>query len=256
MASADPLRTPEGQSIYYVGPSLTEERKPAVIFFALSAKMTLHQDPFNQPALALAEQGIRVFSWDLPFHEQGKDPHEAMHHWAKEFAHNSHFVSDYIQLCKRNIQFLIDKNLIDPSLLAVAGLSRGGFIAAHLAAQERRIRWVLGFAPLTRPEPLEEFKVNSSQNYEDVALIHLVDQLSDTHVRFYIGNHDIRVQTHACYLFIKELTDRSFERGIRSPLAELIIYPSIGHRGHGTPPHIFSDGANWLKNQLLNRELL
>lgn len=248
------LRTPADQTIHFIGPSLEEGIKPTIIYFALSAEMTLCQDPFNQPALEWAKQGIRVFSWDLPFHGSHLDPHEAMLRWAAEFAKNPLFLVNFMQICIDNLSFLQDLNLIGTQRLAVAGLSRGGFIATHLAAKFKAIKWVLGFAPLTEPDAPEDFQSSeSAQNYRSVALTQLVDQLSDVHVRFYIGNQDSRVKTDACYNFIKHLADHSFIKGMRSPLTELILYPSIGHKGHGTPPEIFQDGAIWLKNQLLNR---
>jgi alpha-beta hydrolase superfamily lysophospholipase len=245
------LMTLDGPSIYYHGADIAEGLKPAILYFALSAEMSLYDDPFNQPVLEWAKNGIRVFSWDLPFHAKGMDPHQAMQHWAEEFAHNPLFLNHFIEACQKNIQFLIDLHLVDQASLAVAGLSRGGFIAAHLAAQNPHLKQVLGFAPLTAPQPIEELQSRSLEKFNEIALTKLADRLSDKQVRCYIGNHDIRVGTDACYAFIKTLTEQAFAKGIRSPQAELIIYPSIGHRGHGTPPHIFLDGARWLIDQLL-----
>jgi hypothetical protein len=31
---------------------------------------------------------------------------------------------------------------------------------------------------------------------------------------------------------------------------ELLIYPSIGQMGHGTPPEIFKQGADWIASHL------
>jgi len=247
------LSVPDGEPIYYIGPSISAGIKPAVIYFALSAETSLFQDPFNQPAIELAQQDIRVFSWDLPFHTKGADPHTAMSHWAEEFAHNPHFISHFISLCQKRLDFLLNENLIDRNCLAVAGLSRGGFMATHLAAHYPTIKWVLGFAPLTAPEFLQEFPHSIEADYSAIHLTQLADQLTQTHVRFYIGNHDTRVKTEACFTFIKTLTEKSFAKGVRSPQVELIIYPSIGHKGHGTSPEIFKNGASWLKDQLINR---
>ncbi len=30
------------------------------------------------------------------------------------------------------------------------------------------------------------------------------------------------------------------------------IYPSIGYKGHVTPPHIFFEGAEWIKRQFIH----
>lgn len=246
-----PLIPLHGSPIYYQGPDLEAGLRPAVIFFALSAQMSLGVDPFNQPVLRLAQQGVRVFSWDLPFHGKDQDPHDAMRHWAQEFQHNPRFVDEFIEVCQENVNYLIEQRWINSQALAVAGLSRGGFMATHLAARDSRFKTVLGFAPLTHPRPLEEMKSHATDSLERILLTSLVDQLVHTKLRFYIGNHDTRVSTDACYQFIRTLTDAAFAKGIRSPHVELMIYPSIGYKGHGTPPSIFEEGADWIKRQLI-----
>jgi esterase FrsA len=225
--------------------------RPSVIFFALSAYMSLFEDPFNQAVLLLSQQGIRVFSWDLPFHGEGQDPHKAMHHWAHEFIHHPSFIADFLDLCQNNIDYLIGQGLIDSQQLVVAGLSRGGFIATHLAARDSRIKTVLGFAPLTQLNPLEELKPFAAKSLDHLSLSALVDRLIHIRLRFYIGNHDTRVGTDTCFSFIHTLTGTAFSQGVRSPAVELMIYPSVGYKGHGTPPSIFHDGAEWMKRQLL-----
>lgn len=246
-----PLIPPYGSPIYYQGVDLQKGTRPAVIFFALSAQMSLFEDPFNPSILRLSEQGIRVFSWDLPFHGPGQNPQDAMYHWAQSYVENPSFIFDFIDLCQINIDYLIAQKLVDPQYLAVAGLSRGAFIATHLAARDPRIKIVLGFAPLTYPQTLEEIPEMSAQSLEKIALISVVEHLIHVRLRFYIGNRDTRVGTDACYTFIQALTEIDFTKGIRSPPVELMIYPSIGHKGHGTPSSIFYEGADWLKQQLI-----
>ncbi len=248
---SSPLIPAHGSPMYYQGPTLDAGPKPTVLFFALSAYTSLFVDPFNQPVLHLSQQGIRVFSWDLPFHGLEQDPQKAMHHWAHEFSHNSSFISDFMALCQENINYLFEGGWIESKDLAVAGLSRGGFIATHLAAQDKRIQAILGFAPLTHPHLLKEIELFPKVSFEKIALTTLVDELIPTPLRFYIGNRDIRVGTDACYTFIRTLTEAAFTKGIHSPQVELILYPSIGYKGHGTPPSIFHDGAEWIKRQLL-----
>lgn len=248
----DPLLPKHGSSIYYQGPDLHLGPLPAVFFFALSAKMSLYENPFNQPVLQLSQQGIRVFSWDLPFHSHEVDPNEAMRKLAHAFIHQPSFISDFLGLCHHNINYLIDEGLADPEHLGVAGLSRGGFVATHLAAYDSRLKTVLGFAPLTKPNPLEELKSFPELSFDKISLTSVAEKLIHTRLRFYIGNHDMRVGTDACFQFIQHLTEVAFNHGIRSPAVELIVYPSIGHKGHGTPSPIFHDGANWIKTCLKN----
>ncbi len=100
------LTTPKGNQIYYSGPAAEEGVMPAVIYFALSAEMSLRVDPFNQPVVEWNKSGLRVFSWDLPFHGKDLDPNLAMKEWAKEFAHHPAFISNFMDVCLDNLLFL------------------------------------------------------------------------------------------------------------------------------------------------------
>lgn len=240
-----------GSQVYYQGPSLEKGIQPTVIFFALSAQMSLTAPAFSEFVMRLVAQGVRVFSWDLPFHGQDQDPQEAMRKWAQEWQENPRFLTDFLDLCQENVRGLIEQGWIDPHAMAVAGLSRGGLIATHLAARDQRFKAVLGFAPLTRPQTIEEMQAETPRSLDQVALISLVDHLVHLPLRFYIGNRDTRVSTDACYQFIRTLTEAAFNQGVRSPQTEFILYPSIGYKGHGTPPAIFADGADWIKQRLI-----
>ncbi|MCB1081898.1 MAG: alpha/beta hydrolase, partial [Chlamydiia bacterium] len=70
-------------------------------------------------------------------------------------------------------------------------------------------------------------------------------------VRFYIGNHDMRVGTDHAFSFIQNLAKEAHTHRIRTSPIELIIGPSIGYQGHGTAPQTFQSGAEWVKGALL-----
>jgi esterase FrsA len=251
MTTNPPLTTPNGASIFFEGAPLETGCQPAVIYFALSARMSLCQEPFNQPVLEWAKAGCRVFSWDLPFHDEEHTPQEAIALWAEQFAQGGRFIDEFIDLSLDNIDFLIKQGLINPTQLGVAGLSRGGYIAVQLAARSPMIQSIVGFAPLTDPKPIDEFSHYPDAGVEELSLSKLIPNLIHKRLRFYIGNRDIRVSTDACYAFMRALIEAAFLAGDRSPPIELIIYPSIGHKGHGTPFSIFTDGANWLQKQVI-----
>lgn len=234
--------------IHHLGPDLSFGPLPALFYFALSGKESLTLDPFNQPALYMAEHGIRVFSFTLPGHEEGYSNKTAIAKWAEEIHSGKPLIKDFVDHARENIEDLIARNIIDSRHLGAAGLSRGGFVAAHLAAEEEKISALLGFAPMTCINYLHEFKDTSSASLD---LIHLVDKLIEKKVKFYIGNRDSRVGTAESFRFIEALTEASYQAGHRSPPVEMLISPSIGHKGHGTPPHIFRDGIEWMKKQLM-----
>jgi esterase FrsA len=174
-------------------------------------------------------------------------PTEALRFWADEIHHGRDVIHTFVQEVALYIQELMGP-VIDPGKIGAMGLSRGAFIASHTAALVPEIKHILGFAPLTRLESVQEFKHLHVEKWD---LTHLTGKLYNRHVRFYIGNRDIRVGTEGCFQFISALAAKAYEHKISSPPIELFIGPSIGHKGHGTSPQIFQQGADWLREKLL-----
>ena len=235
-------------SVFYVGPDISIGPLPALIYFALSAEESLSLDPYNQPVKILHGKPIRIFSFTLPCHGPLFNNTHAMQCWSNEVKNNQNFLNFFIQNCSNVINSLIQENIIDKNFVSVAGLSRGAFIATHLAAENEHIKTVLGLAPLTILEFLEEFK--DTPNCSIYNLNNLYPKLFNKRLRFYIGNRDVRVGTDKCFEFINGLTDFAFENGVRSPQVELVISPSVGHKGHGTLLPTFQDGINWILSGL------
>ncbi len=237
--------------IYHSGPPLQDGPLPTMIYFATTGEESLSLDPYCQPAVFLADKRIRVISLTLPGHGLELENSKAIAYWATHLAAGDDIITQFTQECRQAIDFLISQDYIQDSHLAVAGLSRGAFIAAHLAAADPRIKTVLGFSPLTRLDTIAEFKqVQQQQLIQALSLTHLTEHLADKTVRYYIGNRDTRVSTEHCFAFIQALTEAAYAHKHRSPPIEMVIYPSIGHKGHGTSPNIFLDGVNWLASHL------
>lgn len=243
------IESPSGLPIHYRGVPLEEGKLPAFFYFALSGNDSLTLDPFNQPAVFLDSYPMRVFSFTIPGHREGLKNTEAMERWVDLIQKGEDPLTPFFDQCLENIDFLIQHDLIDEEKLAVGGLSRGGFVALHLASRDNRLKNVVGFAPLTTIRTIREFSdildnpISQSLEIETACLV-------GKKVRFYIGNRDLRVSTDACYQFTRNLTELSYEQKIRSPDVELIISPSIGHKGHGTSPQVFKDGAEWIASLL------
>lgn len=191
---------------------------------------------------------IRVFSMTLPGHENGLPATGAMKIWAEELSRGKNCVEEFLRKLDIAVDFAIDEKFADQNKLATAGLSRGGFIASHLAARDKRFKHVLGFAPLTKLSKIKEFRdLEELSLANKLDLEHLAPQLSDRHVRLYIGNDDTRVGTRSCFEYAMKLVEK---RQTRTSQVELSIYPSIGQMGHGTPPEIFKGGAEWILSHL------
>jgi hypothetical protein len=245
MPKIDP---PSGLTIYYRGRDLSEGPLPALFYFALSGEDSLNLDPFNQPVMFLLSKtdNVRVFSFTIPGHGPGLENAQAIAFWAEKISKNESILEHFFDQALQNIAYLIEEGWVDSTRISVAGLSRGGFVATHIAARDHRIKTILGFAPLTRLETADEFKKFDQSLIKPLALVEVIDQLTDKKLKFYIGNRDLRVGTEDCFQFIKDLTEQAYQKGVRSPPVELVINPSVGHKGHGTLPSVFEDGIDWL----------
>jgi len=241
------IRLSSALSFSFIGPPLSKGPLPAVFYFALSAKDSLETDPFNQPARFLASDEIRIFSVTLPEHEEGKKPEKAIDAWAERMRGGDLVLAPFFKEVQDGIESLLHENVIAKEKLGFMGLSRGVFVAAHVAAKLPFVSLLLGFAPLTSLGFAKEFREGPA--VADLDLIHLAPKLCDRTLRFYIGNTDTRVGTNQTFDFVLELAKEAKERRIRSAPIELIVGPSIGFQGHGTGPHVFEEGANWIKKR-------
>lgn len=235
-------------ALYHTGPALDHGPLPSLFYFSISGPDSLCLDPYNQPIQFLQGEMIRIFSMTLPGHENNLPATEAMNIWADDMEKGHNTIEDFLKTAQLAIDFAVREKFIDPAKMAVGGLSRGGFIAAHLAAREKRFRHLVAFAPLTRLKMIGEFKeFQNNKIANGLDLIHLAEDLSDRHIKMYIGNEDARVGTNECFEFAMSIVAK---KKTRSAQVELLIYPSVGQMGHGTPPEIFKQGANWIKDHL------
>lgn len=240
-------------TLYHTGPSLHLGPLPSFFYFSLSGPDSLGLDPFNQPVQFLRGEMIRVFSLTLPGHENGLPATQAMQVWADDFAKARNPIQDFLEGFDQAFAFALENQWIQPDKVGVGGLSRGGLLALHAAARQEKIRYALTFAPVTKLSRVKEFAaLKEDPTVCSFNAENLCSQLVQKHVRIYVGNHDTRVDTQACFHFAHSLVEASVQHQIRSPKVEFSMYPSIGHQGHGTPPEIFRKGADWIKSCLIS----
>ena len=232
---------------YHLGPPLHDGPLPAIFYFALSSQESLFVDPFNQPVEVWKNYPVRIFSVDLPFHGEGQAATKAMDRWAEAFLAGQDPLTPFFLELQRSIRELFATGMITKA--AASGLSRGGFVASHIAASFEEISTLMLFAPLTDLASIKEFSPSPLVN--TYLLSHLKKLLSQKKIRIHIGNRDLRVGTDSCYQFFTSLVEQAFSSGVRSPPFELLLTPSIGHLGHGTSSQSFTEGALWLIKHLL-----
>ncbi|MEX1012538.1 MAG: prolyl oligopeptidase family serine peptidase [Waddliaceae bacterium] len=245
----DILKTEAGTTLYHLGPSLSQGSLPTLFYFALTGEESLNLLPFSKVPKLLSSHNCRVFSLTLPYHTNDLPHTKSMKKWAEALSEGRNFISPFIEQCLEAIDFVIKQGYTDPARLATAGISRGGYIASALAAKEPRVSFILGFAPVTDLTVLQTFDFLKEDPFSVVAM---KDQLISKQIKYYIGNRDERVGTEHCIESLLSVINAAANSGIRSPKIELVMYPSIGFKGHGTPDKIFSDGASWLKNKLID----
>ena len=232
-------------TLYHVGPALDHGPLPSIFYFALSGPDSLTKDPYNQMIQFLSGRFMRFFSLTLPAHEAGLPPTEALGTWAEEMAKGIDRLTPFLEQVSQAIHYVIHQQLALPDQISAAGLSRGGLIAAHVAARHPSIRALLQFAPVTKLSLAKEFQpIAELPLVHSFDLIPLVDKLCNRPVRIYIGNRDTRVSTRACMEFVLALAEASH----RHPQVDLIVSPSVGVMGHGTPPETFRQGAEWISS--------
>lgn len=240
------LQLSEDLEIGHIGPSLEEGRLASVFYFALSAKESLTLDPYNQPAVYLADKNIRIFSLNLPAHGPGLSALDAIAAWADEFAAGRDPLAPFLDKVITAIDALIERGLIIKEKIGLMGLSRGGLIA-NLIAARYNAKATVCFAPMTELSFAREFEnMKDDPQVAKYNLQNYIESLCLETLRFYIGNRDTRVGTGRCFALLEKLADRSFEKGKRSPPVEMMISSSIGHMGHGTSKEVFEAGAHWL----------
>ena len=238
-------------ALYHLGPPLDLGPLPSFFYFSLSGTDSLCVDPFNQPVQFLQGKMIRVFSMTLPGHENDLPATEAIKVWADDFSHKKDPIEQFLGAFATALAFAIDKKFVDPNKMAIGGLSRGGFIALHAAARDARLKFVLAFAPITKLHQAREFAaLHDDPRVQALDAGHLGHALMHHQLRFYIGNHDSVVNTRSCFDCAMSIVDSAVNHQVRSPKVEFFLYPSIGHRGHGTPPEVFRQGADWIASCL------
>lgn len=234
-------------TLFHIGPALDHGPLPSFFYFALSGPDSLCLDPFNQPVQFLQGRMIRIFSITLPGHEANLPPENAIRLWADDMSRGIDCIGNFLDLVSSAVDFAIRQKFVDPARMGIGGLSRGGFLAAHAAARDKRFRFLLGFAPLTKLSLLKEFSdVKDHPHIKNLDVENLSSALSDRHCRFYIGNRDSRVGTRSCFELVESIAESAHALKIRSPQVECFISPSIGRDGHGTSPDIFKQGADWI----------
>lgn len=241
--------TPDGVA-YGVWGDLDGKPAPTLFILAGTIDGTLESAYFRQCGNELAELGYILVSIDLPCHGiQTSEGHPAgLSGWSHRVGNDEDIVAEANVRLSIVLDDLIKTGLTDPARVAAAGTSRGGFLAIHFAAFDKRVKAAAGFAPVTSLAALSEFRARQDHPLvTKLSLINQAEKLAGRPVWIITGDRDERVGTHHAIELASKLSSLAKERDIASNVE---LHVMSEPRGHTTPRGASSMAAAWIHSQL------
>ncbi|NUM53138.1 MAG: prolyl oligopeptidase family serine peptidase [Candidatus Hydrogenedentes bacterium] len=205
---------------------------PALLFmFALDSATTLSKRPYCLAAEHFLSHGHRAASFDLPAHGDrvgtGRSGIEGMR---DAYVAGEDVFAAFVDDGKAAIDECIKCGLAKPGRIAVAGTSRGGYMALRLLAGDDRIAAGAGFAPVTDWRALREFEADKERaDVRDLQLTNFVSGMTGKRVFVAIGKTDARVSTERCTEFANALKQANADAGHSADVIEFHLTDDAGH---------------------------
>ncbi len=202
-----------------------------LLTFAVDRVGTLSTRPYCLTAESFLAKGNRAASIDLPAHGERIDAYGGQIEGLRNaFVDGKDPFALLVEDGKAVIDECIRRGLAKPGRIAVAGTSRGGYMALRLLAADPRIVAGAGYAPVTDWRVLREFEADKAR--EDVAKLALpnfVNDLAGKHVFAAIGRQDARVGTAECETFVDALLEANKQLGVDAARVEFNLTDDQGH---------------------------
>jgi len=248
MANAKKMIT-NGGTAFAMLPPQASKPAPTLLLFSATVEESLTTEPYCRVGRLLHAQGWNVVSLDLPCHgvdRRAGEPTE-LADWAARIAKGEDIVAPFQKRVNEVVEHLVANGMADPARIAVAGTSRGGFLAFQAAAGNPRIRAVAAFAPVTDLTALSEFAgQDKNPQVQRLALMNAADKLADRAAWIMIGDHDDRVGTDKAVAFAKALTQAAGKKKLDARV-DLHVVPVPGHVSF---PEWHDAAAKWLMSSL------
>ena len=218
---------------------------PTLLLLASTGFHTLSVEPYCRIGRLLYAQGWNVVSLDLPCHgaDRREGEPEELAGWATRIRQGEDIVDVFQHRVNAVVKHLVDTGTADPSRLAVAGTSRGGFLAFHAAIANPTFCAVVAFSPVTDLIALSEFAGQAANPLvQRLALINGVGPLADRAIWIMIGHADERVDTRKAVAFAVALTAT---RQKLNPGCEITLR-LMTTPGHQSLPEWHDEAAAWV----------
>jgi len=228
------IRLPDGQRCLVIGRQ-EGGAQPLLFVFQGSIDTALTEPLYTEVARLLAPAGVLSVVLDAPAHGGDARPGEPpeLSGWAHRVAHGKPLLDPFLTRVSAALDHFIAIGWADPTRIAACGTSRGGFLAFHVAAHDRRIRAAAGIAPVTDLAALREFSsLSPPPDASALALATLAPRLAGRPVWLCIGNDDTRVDTDRAIVFARAVV--AANRALPSPPSpipvDLLVQSTPGHR--------------------------
>ncbi len=248
-------RTPDGIEFGIVrGNSPAGRARPVLFVFALGIEETLCSAAYNQVGDLLWERGVTCVSLDLPCHgaDRRRQEPDGLDGWRRRLDAGEDIVGSFAARASAVLDRLTAIGEADPDKIAVWGVSRGGFMAYHWAARDKRVRCAAAAAPVTDLLALTEFRdVLNREVVETLALVRFADDLADRAIWICIGNNDRRVDTDSAIGFARSVTAAAVARGFDARVDLHVVRGAEHPLGHLVHPGAQQEAARWIGSLIL-----
>ena len=178
-----------------------------LLSFGMSRGSALTEHPHSLTAHAFLDAGRGVLSFDLPCHGERVGAHgEGIAGMAAALLAGDDPFATFVADGMHVIDACLERGWNRGGPIVVCGVSRAGYCALRLAAEDRRVAAAAGLAPVTDWRALTEFAAGAGLPVvAGLALERWAPQLADRPVFLAIGNRDQRVGTASCIRFAEQL---------------------------------------------------
>ncbi len=238
--------------------------RPSCLYFTASWRDSLIHPDLSKLTSYLLDMGVDVIACDIPFHPEGITSYDTALEKLREAARSGQkVITPFAQKVAQALVEMEKKGLISLSQLALAGLSRGAFCAAHtLSALSKKHQGIS--LPVALLAPLMSLLPQKESLEEPDSIERELFPLQPPIPSLFlsIGNDDKRVGTDLSFSFFQRFMTEAkndLMRGESAKLrsasvdATLHVHPSIGFQGHGTPDAVFELAAHWIQSKLQPR---
>ncbi len=209
----------------------TLAKDPALLLtFAGERGTSLLKEPFCKSAKAFLRDGHRAASFDLPGHGDRIDPRfgKSIGSFRNALVAGTDVFANFADDGHAVISECIRRGLAKPGRIAVAGTSRGGYMALRVLAGDDRVIAGAGFAPVTDWRMLSEFvEIRERTDVANLRLTRFAKRMTGRHVYLAIGKDDKRVGTEACRELQRALVAANQAAGHKGSLVEFNLKTEV-----------------------------